>query len=308
MGHNKNKAAYCGGEYRPQNFSAAGNKEKKMKKPVTCVISAACVCALALGIAACGDGENTPAHTHELDKVDAVSATFFENGNREYYTCDCGKFFSDSEGKNEIQKDSWVIAAVGTTADAFDAFTVYNSKSTKGTKGIVCNLDTDANAGPATYFGEADKNLEWDGRKTTIGFMLDLSELKENDFTIWDLSFNKKEGDEFKNTAEYELRFGIAKTAKGFVVCDLFVPGVTFNAETDLAEILKSDKTFDESTVSVSFEAAIDEGNVMTYAITVGDVKMEGEGTFTCDVVGFRTLWNAFMNQNGVEAYNFTRS
>ena len=76
-----------------------------MKKLITCVISAACVCALALGIAACGDGgENPPAHTHELTKVGAVSATFFENGNSEYYTCDCGKYFSDSEGKNEIKK------------------------------------------------------------------------------------------------------------------------------------------------------------------------------------------------------------
>ena len=120
-----------------------------MKKLVTFALSAACVCALALGIAACGD-DNDDAHTHKLMKVDAASATFFENGNSEYYTCDCGKYFSDSEGKNEIRKDSWVIAAVGTTADAFDAFTVYNSASTKGSKGIVCGLDTGANAGPAT--------------------------------------------------------------------------------------------------------------------------------------------------------------
>lgn len=75
-----------------------------MKKPVTCVISAACVCALALGIAACGDGENTPAHTHELDKVDAVSATFFENGNSEYYTCDCGKYFPTAKARTKYKK------------------------------------------------------------------------------------------------------------------------------------------------------------------------------------------------------------
>lgn len=280
-----------------------------MKKLVTCVLSAVCICALAFGIVACGDGgEGNTTHTHELSKVDAVSATFFEGGNSEYYTCSCGKYFSDSEGKNEIQKDSWVTAAIGTTADVFDEFTVYSSKSTKGTKGIVCNLDTDANAGPSTYFGEEDKNLEWDGSKTTISFQLDLSALEENDFTIWDLSFNKEKDGQFANTAEYELRFGIAKTADGFVVCDLFVPGVTFNAETDLAEILKSDKTFDETTVTVSFEVEIDSDNVMTYTITVGDVEMEGTGTFTCDVVGFRSLWNAFTNQDGVEAYNFTRA
>lgn len=276
-----------------------------MKNLATSVLSAACICAFALGIAACGG--STPPHTHELTKVEAVSATFFEGGNSEYYACSCGKYFSDSEGKTEIPKDSWRTAAVGTTADAFDAFTVYSSKSAKGAKGIVCNLDTDANKGPSTYFGEEDKNLEWDGSKTAISFQLDLSELEVNDFTIWDLAFNKKEGNKFVNTAEYELRFGIAKTAEGFVVCDLFIPGINFNNETDLAEILKSSKTFGESIVTVSYEVAIDDSNVMTYAITVGDVKMEGTGTFTCDVVGFRCLWNAFMNRNGVEAYNFTK-
>ena len=55
-----------------------------MKKLVTFALSAACVCGLALGIAACGD-DNDDAHTHKLMKVDAASATFFENGNSEYF-------------------------------------------------------------------------------------------------------------------------------------------------------------------------------------------------------------------------------
>lgn len=46
-----------------------------MKKLVTFALSAACVCGLALGIAACGD-DNDDAHTHKLMKVDAASATF----------------------------------------------------------------------------------------------------------------------------------------------------------------------------------------------------------------------------------------
>ena len=52
-----------------------------------------------------------------LTKVDAVDATCTATGNSEYYKCtdaDCGKFFSDAEGTEEIEKDSWVIAAKGT--------------------------------------------------------------------------------------------------------------------------------------------------------------------------------------------------
>ena len=53
---------------------------------------------------------------HELTKTDAVEATCTEAGNTEYYTCSvCGKFFSDAEGKTEIEKDSWIVEALGHT-------------------------------------------------------------------------------------------------------------------------------------------------------------------------------------------------
>lgn len=276
-----------------------------MKKLVTFALSAACVCGLALGIAACGD-DNDNAHTHKLMKVDAASATFFENGNSEYYTCDCGKYFSDSEGKNEIRKDSWVIAAVGTTADAFDAFTVYNSASTKGSKGIVCGLDTGANAGPATYFGEEDKNLEWDGGKTTIGFMLDLSALEENDFTIWVLSFNKQEEGEYVHSGTHELRIGIAKTETGFVANML--AGVGFDETADLAQIVSGGKAFTEDDIAVTFEMSYDKSDSnMTYTLTVAGQEFSGSTVFEAQLTGFRSLWNAYLNKDGVEAYNFTR-
>lgn len=59
-------------------------------------------------------GVTPPAHTHDLKKVDAKAATCTEPGNSEYYTCgNCGKFFSDADGKTEIVKDSWVIKALG---------------------------------------------------------------------------------------------------------------------------------------------------------------------------------------------------
>jgi hypothetical protein len=51
-------------------------------------------------------------HTHELTKVSAVAATCEEDGNSEYYTCNCGKFFEDKDATKEIKENSWVIEAI----------------------------------------------------------------------------------------------------------------------------------------------------------------------------------------------------
>ena len=60
------------------------------------------------------DVQDIKALGHKLTKTPAKAATCTEAGNSEYYTCGtCGKFFSDKDGKNEIAKDSWVIAALG---------------------------------------------------------------------------------------------------------------------------------------------------------------------------------------------------
>ena len=77
------------------------------------VAFAACLLSLLLvfGVVFAGCGENGE-HTHKLDKTAAVAATCTENGNTEYYKCsECGKYFSDSEGKNEIAENSWVLPA-----------------------------------------------------------------------------------------------------------------------------------------------------------------------------------------------------
>ena len=54
-----------------------------------------------------------PAKGHSMTKTEAKAATCTEAGNSEYYTCgNCGKFFSDEAGENEIKQDSWVIDAL----------------------------------------------------------------------------------------------------------------------------------------------------------------------------------------------------
>lgn len=69
----------------------------------TCTSKA--VCAL------CGN-EYGDLVSHNLTKTEAQAATCTEEGNTEYWYCEtCKKYFSDSEGKNEIAPESTVIPA-----------------------------------------------------------------------------------------------------------------------------------------------------------------------------------------------------
>ena len=70
------------------------------------------------------DVQDINALGHKLTKTAEKAATCTAAGNSEYYTCGtCGKFFSDKDGKNEIAKDSWVIAALGHTMTKTEAVT-----------------------------------------------------------------------------------------------------------------------------------------------------------------------------------------
>ena len=60
-------------------------------------------------------GEET--HAHSLTRIPAKAATATSPGNREYYVCaDCGKWFSDAEGSEEILlRSSVIIPAKGSS-------------------------------------------------------------------------------------------------------------------------------------------------------------------------------------------------
>ena len=51
---------------------------------------------------------------HKMTAYPAQDPTCTEDGNSAYWYCEiCGKYYSDAEGKNEIEKDSWIIKAGG---------------------------------------------------------------------------------------------------------------------------------------------------------------------------------------------------
>lgn len=68
----------------------------------------------------CGETitEELDATGHDMYYKRASAATCTEDGNTRYYYCaTCGKYFSDSAGKYEIEEDSWIIEATGHSWD-----------------------------------------------------------------------------------------------------------------------------------------------------------------------------------------------
>ena len=50
-------------------------------------------------------------HTNHLTATEAKAATCTEAGNTAYWSCNCGKYFSDANAENEIAENSWVVSA-----------------------------------------------------------------------------------------------------------------------------------------------------------------------------------------------------
>ena len=73
-----------------------------MKKTLTTIVLAFILAFSGVLLTACAGGGE---HQHSFKLHEAVAATCTENGYEEYWECsDCGKKFSDKDGKNEINK------------------------------------------------------------------------------------------------------------------------------------------------------------------------------------------------------------
>ena len=86
------------------------------------IIAAACASIMAISVAAvisACDNDQPEAHVHNMSYVAAVQPDCTEDGHTAYYECpDCGKYFSDEEGENEIALADTVIGANGHTPAA----------------------------------------------------------------------------------------------------------------------------------------------------------------------------------------------
>lgn len=84
---------------------------------------------------------DVPALGHKLTKTEAKAPTCIEAGNKEYWTCDtCGKYFSDANGNTEIEKDSWILNAIG--HDWNDAVYTWSDDGSTCTATRTCKNDS----------------------------------------------------------------------------------------------------------------------------------------------------------------------
>ena len=80
------------------------------------------------------DDITVPATGHSLVRTKAKAETCTENGNSEYWTCEnCGKYFADANGEEEIRKDSWIIPAAHKENDVIKAATFEDDGHVKTT-------------------------------------------------------------------------------------------------------------------------------------------------------------------------------
>ena len=105
------------------------------KKLFTTIFAIVIVCAM-LAFAGC-----TTECTHTaLQQIAAVDATCVEDGNVEYWYClDCGKYFSDAFGDNEITFEDIVISATGEHDWGEWVTDSESSCTTGGTRHRICN-------------------------------------------------------------------------------------------------------------------------------------------------------------------------
>ena len=118
---------------------------RKQKRNVLLAMSISMSLLAGMALAACGGGE-----THALSLHRAKEATCTEAGNVEYYSCsDCGKLFSDAEGKNEVTLDEVTIAALGHKTVAVEA-----KEATCTEDGCIAHYECENGCG--MYFSDAE--------------------------------------------------------------------------------------------------------------------------------------------------------
>lgn len=156
----------------------------------------------------------------------------------------------------------------------------------------------------STYFNEEDKNLDWNGRKTTFAFDLDLTAMENGDFTIWVLAFNKQNEDETYSHID-EIRLGIAKAESGYVASELV--GVSWT-NADYNNIIASGTTFESKDNDAEIEFVVNyDDSKLSYTFNVNEIQIEGQKDVE-GIVGFRSLWNAATSVNGIVLENLTQS
>lgn len=123
-----------------------------MKKQLLVTLLAACAAiASAFALAGCGgsgdggnggDGKHNNTHVHNMTKIAAVTPDCTKAGNIQYWECsDCGKYYSDELGNNEITDKTSVTVPVNSDAHKWGTWKVKTDPTCteKGEEVRVCS-------------------------------------------------------------------------------------------------------------------------------------------------------------------------
>ncbi len=127
---------YLAGGYDVEINTAAADVNGDLKVNITDIILVRRYIAGGYGV------EFVKEHSHKMNHINKVAASCTEAGNIEYWKCsDCGKYFTDANGINEILSEDIVIDPVGHTpvVDIAVAPTTEQTGLTEGSHCSVCN-------------------------------------------------------------------------------------------------------------------------------------------------------------------------
>ena len=150
-------------------------------------------------------------YLHNMTAHPAKEATCTEPGNIAYWTCDCGKYFSDAQGENEIGKDDVVNQAKGHTSvkDSAVAPTHTNTGLTQGSHCSVC--------GAIIKIQEVVQKLEKDPQPMTVKAAkkktIKAKKLKKKKQVISPITVKSAQG-----TVKYKITGGNKKSKKALKI------------------------------------------------------------------------------------------
>ncbi len=134
---------------------------------------------------ACDEAQHTNTHDHDLTKVTAVAPTCEMAGNSEYYTCSCGKYFSDADAKTEIAKDSWVLSATGHTYA-----TTWSYNETHHWKEATCEHKTEKSEYAEHAIVDNKCSCGWTATTSTINVVGKTFKFVSSDTTLSTITYN----------------------------------------------------------------------------------------------------------------------
>lgn len=185
--------------------------------------------------------------------------------------------------------------------------------------GIVLGLESGSDEdgeyriGASTWLGEDDKLTNFvDGESITVDFTLDLSSMKENDYTTFSLAYGDHSEANGSWSFDYktETIFTVLRTAEGYTVAqvnNVDYYGDDVNREYVSSSSKSKEVTDDDGVIDFTYTAQYSDGDgSLSVSLMVNDEKafdftINGGEDAIAAIKGVGYLWNCMSNIDTVE-------